>query len=192
LLTGTAHLFRRLGFAATSLKDLERETGLQAGSLYNAFGNKKSVFLKSLDAYHTGVVRHRIQTCLEGVHPVKELTKFFRSTYEVEGIPNAGCLLTNTAAEIGAGDPEIQGKVEEGFSILREAFALQMRHAQSQGLAPLDLAPETAAEFLLSAYQGLLIRVRNGTPAKILDETVRITIEAILREEKTPKRKRKR
>jgi len=56
----------------------------------------------------------------------------------------------------------------------------------------LFFAPETAAEFLLSAYQGLLIRVRNGTPAKILDETVRITIEAILREEKTPKRKRKR
>jgi hypothetical protein len=63
----------------------------------------------------------------------------------VEGIPNAGCLLTNTAAEIGADDPEIQCKVEEGFSILREAFALQVRRAQSQGLAPLDLAAETAA-----------------------------------------------
>jgi hypothetical protein len=91
------------------------------------------------------LVRHRIQTYLEGVHPIKELTKFFRSTYEVEGIPNAGCLLTNTAAEIGADDPEIQCKVEEGFSILREAFALQVRRAQSQGLAPLDLAAETAA-----------------------------------------------
>jgi TetR/AcrR family transcriptional repressor of nem operon len=188
LLAGTAHLFRRLGFAATSLKDLERETGLQAGSLYNAFGNKKSLFLRSLDAYHTCVVRRRIQTYLKGVQPIKELKNFFSSTYELEGIPNSGCLLTNTAAEIGADDPEIQGKVEEGFSLLREAFALQVRRARSQSLAPPDLSPEAAAEFLLSAYQGLLVRVRNGTPAKILDETVRMTIGAISQSPKTKRR----
>ncbi len=191
ILVGTAHLFRRLGFAATSLKDLELATGLQAGSLYNAFGNKKSVFLRALDAYHTCVVRHRIQTYLKGIHPIRELTKFFTSTYEIEGIPNAGCLLTNTAAEIGADDPEIQKKIEEGFSILRDAFALEVRRAQTQNLAPPDRSPEAAAEFLLSAYQGLLVRVRNGTPARILNETVRMTIGSISCEQKPAKTKRK-
>ena len=122
ILAGTAQLFRRRGFFETSLKDLERETGLQAGSLYHAFGNKRNVFLKSLDAYETSVVRWRIETFLKGTDPVKELTQFFRSTYRVEGIPNAGCLLTNTAAQIGADDPDVQRKVETGFSILRDAW----------------------------------------------------------------------
>jgi TetR/AcrR family transcriptional regulator, transcriptional repressor for nem operon len=138
ILALTAQLFRRNGFASTSLKDLEQATGLQAGSLYNAFGNKKNVFLRALDTYYICVVRRRIRTYLKGVSPIKELAKFFTSTYKVESSPNEGCLLTNSAAEIGANDPEIQAKVEEGFSILREAFASQVRLAQERDLAPFD------------------------------------------------------
>jgi hypothetical protein len=109
----------------------------------------------------------------------------------VEGIPNAGCLLTNSAAGIGADDPDVQKKIEEGFSILREAFALQVRRAQSQSQAPPALSPEAAGEFLLSAYQGLLVRVRNGTPAKTLNEIVRMTIGAVSCEQKPAKTKGK-
>ena len=191
LLAGTAQLFRRLGYTATSLKDLERETGLQAGSLYNAFGNKKNVFLRSLDAYHLCVVRYRIGTYLPGVHPVEELTEFFTTTYTLEGLPNPGCLLTNAAAEIGADDPEIQKKIEDGFSLLRDAFAVEVHSAREQKLPTLAVSPEAAAEYLLSAYQGLLVRVRNGAPAKTLDEIVRVTIRAIFPERITTKKRRR-
>jgi AcrR family transcriptional regulator len=179
ILAGTAQLFRRRGFFETSLKDLERDTGLQAGSLYHAFGNKRNVFLKSLDAYETSVVRWRIKTFLKGTDPLKELIQFFRSTYRVEGIPNPGCLLTNTAAQIGADDPDVQRKVEIGFSILRDAFASEIRLAQARRLASTDLSPELAAEFLLTAYQGLLVRVRQGAAAKVLNEIVRMTVGAL-------------
>jgi TetR/AcrR family transcriptional regulator, transcriptional repressor for nem operon len=179
ILAATAQLFRRLGFAATSLKDLERETGLQAGSLYNAFGNKKAVFLCSLDAYHETVVQYRIKRYLKGDNPIAELVDLFTSTYRVEGIPNAGCLLTNTAAEIGGDDPEIQSKVEEGFSLLRDAFRRQMLKARQLGIANPAISTGAAAEFLLTAYQGLLVRVRNGAPPDILEHTVRLTVNAV-------------
>lgn len=191
LLAGTAQLFRRRGFSETSLKDLERETGLMAGSLYHAFGNKKNVFLKSLDAYHSTVVQWRVETFLKGTHPLKELTEFFRSTYRVEGIPNSGCLLTNTATEFGADDPEIQNKVEAGFSILRDAFASEVRLAQAMNLVPANLSPTIASEFLLTAYQGVLVRVRHGAPEKVLDETVRMTVETLSPKENLSPRKRK-
>ena len=191
LLAGTAQLFRRRGFFDTSLKDLERETGLMAGSLYHAFGNKKNVFLKSLDAYHHTVVQWRVETYLKGTHPLKELIEFFRSTYRVEGIPNPGCLLTNTATEIGADDPEIQKSVEEGFSILRSAFVSQIRLAQAHDLVPANLSPALAAEFLLTAYQGVLVRVRNGAPEKVLDDTVRMVTGALSSESNAGQRKRK-
>jgi len=181
ILATTAQLFRRLGFAATSLKDLERETGLQAGSLYNAFGNKKAVFLHSLDAYHETVVRYRIERYLKGDNPIAELVDLFTSTYQVEGIPNPGCLLTNTAAEIGGDDPEIQSKVEEGFSLLRDAFRTQMRKAKQLGLANPAIPSEAAAEFLLTAYQGLLVRVRNGASLDVLEQTVLLTVGVVSR-----------
>jgi TetR/AcrR family transcriptional repressor of nem operon len=188
ILAATAQLFRRLGFAATSLKDLERETGLQAGSLYNAFGNKKAVFLCSLDTYHETVVQYRIKRYLKGDHPIAELVDLFTSTYRVEGIPNAGCLLTNTAAEIGGDDPEIQSKVEEGFSLLRDAFRRQMLKARQLGIANPAISTGTAAEFLLTAYQGLLVRVRNGAPPDILEHTVRLIVNAVSQKRINPKK----
>ena len=45
------HVFWRLGYEATSVTDLMEATGLAKGSLYKAFGDKRSLFLKALDRY---------------------------------------------------------------------------------------------------------------------------------------------
>ena len=42
-------LFWRQGLAATSMPDLAQATGIQRGSLYNAYGDKETIFLRSFD-----------------------------------------------------------------------------------------------------------------------------------------------
>src|SRR5512133_769183 len=44
-------LFRRDGFAATSLDDLSAATGMNRPSLYGAFGDKRELFIKSYRRY---------------------------------------------------------------------------------------------------------------------------------------------
>src|SRR6476469_2714305 len=44
-------LFRRDGFAATSLDDLSAATGMNRPSLYGAFGDKRELFIKSYESY---------------------------------------------------------------------------------------------------------------------------------------------
>ena len=44
VLRGAMHAFRRTGFAAASVKELEEATGLSAGSIYNRFGDKHGLF----------------------------------------------------------------------------------------------------------------------------------------------------
>src|SRR5262245_64568862 len=44
-------LFRRDGFAATSLDDLSAATGMNRPSLYGAFGDKRELFIKSYQRY---------------------------------------------------------------------------------------------------------------------------------------------
>lgn len=41
-------LFASLGFNATGVDELIRETGLQRGSIYQAFGSKRGLFLRAL------------------------------------------------------------------------------------------------------------------------------------------------
>ena len=43
--------FRDRGYAATSVDDLTAATGLGKGSLYGAFGDKHSIYLRALDDY---------------------------------------------------------------------------------------------------------------------------------------------
>ena len=45
--------FWNRGYAATSVDDLTAATGLGKGSLYGAFGDKHSIYLRALDDYIT-------------------------------------------------------------------------------------------------------------------------------------------
>src|SRR5215469_11570855 len=44
-------LFRKEGFAATSLDDLSAATGMNRPSLYGAFGDKRELYIKSYQRY---------------------------------------------------------------------------------------------------------------------------------------------
>src|SRR3981189_3451887 len=44
-------LFRKGGFAATSLDDLSAATGMNRPSLYGAFGDKRELYIKSYARY---------------------------------------------------------------------------------------------------------------------------------------------
>src|SRR4051794_15910425 len=44
-------LFRKDGFAATSLDDLSTATGMNRPSLYGAFGDKRDLYIKSYQRY---------------------------------------------------------------------------------------------------------------------------------------------
>src|ERR1700732_3588894 len=44
-------LFRKDGFAATSLDDLSAATGMNRPSLYGAFGDKRELYIKSIRRY---------------------------------------------------------------------------------------------------------------------------------------------
>src|SRR3954462_1266031 len=44
-------LFRKGGYAATSLDDLSEVTGMNRPSLYGAFGDKRALYIKSYQRY---------------------------------------------------------------------------------------------------------------------------------------------
>lgn len=59
-------VFWRQGFQGTSLDDITVATGLTKPSLYAAFGDKNTLFLKVLDRYHERVVANAERVLNEG------------------------------------------------------------------------------------------------------------------------------
>ena len=56
VLTSAMMLFWQQGYEATSIRDLERASGLTAPSLYGAFGNKEALFTAALQRYVDTVI----------------------------------------------------------------------------------------------------------------------------------------
>src|ERR1700744_5703588 len=64
-------LFRKDGFAATSLDDLSAATGMNRPSLYGAFGNKRELFIKSYQRYRDDA-RASVAEIFRSEQPIRE------------------------------------------------------------------------------------------------------------------------
>jgi len=166
VMRGAMGEFRRHGFAGTSIKSLERATGLSSGSLYNSYGGKDDIFARALDHYNNVVVQKRIEEHLLANEPVEGIRLLFLSLLdEPEG---SGCLLTNSAIEFGAGESIAKPGVEAGLDMLETAFQAAIdRLLKANGAKPGSLLARQhtySAIRLLALYQGILVLVRFGRP----------------------------
>ena len=160
ILTRSMLLFWQQGFEATSVRDLERATGLKASSLYNRFESKEKLFARVLAHYIDRVVARRIQRYLTtAADPVAGLRRFFETTYDYieDGRPPMACLLTNTALEKAAHDPQVRQQLDQGTALLRDAFESTLLRARDRHQLPGQFNCQQGAQLLLLGMQGLLV-----------------------------------
>ncbi|PTR28664.1 TetR family transcriptional regulator [Rhodococcus sp. OK519] len=129
------------GFEATSVPHLERATGLNRSSLYNAFGSKRGLFDAAVQDYLNRVVRPRLRILTDEPTAPDAAARYYRSVADAiaslpDDYPGRGCLLLNSAAGFAAHD-DAQRAVVDAY---RSELAAALAHA----LRALD--PETAAD----------------------------------------------
>ena len=165
LLGAAMGVFRRKGFAHTTVRDLQEVTGLHPGSLYNAYGSKEGLFAAALCAYNERVVDRRVATHLSREDdPLKGIRSFFTSTFERCEWPDPGCLVTNTAIEGVGLDPAARAHVWVGLERIERGLEEALRRGQAGGQLPASPPAAALAARLLTLYQGLLVLVRSGAP----------------------------
>src|SRR5712691_856132 len=91
------------GYRETSVDDILMATGMQAGSLYNAFpGGKRALFLLALDRYSKLIVPAKMGALQDTDAGLAELRGYFDGLVDdltsAEG--QAGCLMVNSTMEL--------------------------------------------------------------------------------------------
>ena len=171
-------VFIKKGYEATSLKDLEKATGLKPGSFYHSFGNKQSMFLRVINYYIEEVVIARINTYLSSEQPIQGIKSLFTSTFESPARARCGCLLVNTAVEVGIGNAKIHKRIMYGFHLFEEAFTKQIEKARQLGLLKTKQKTSSLVKQLLLSYQGILVMVKitrdKQTLKKVTDDALSI------------------
>src|SRR5258706_835537 len=114
-------LFRKGGFAATSLDDLSAATGMNRPSLYGAFGDKRELYIKSYARYRADA-RAATADIFKTELPIKKrLARIFAAALDIYLSGDAGprgCFTVMTAASEAVADPQIRAMVREGFTEL--------------------------------------------------------------------------
>ncbi len=144
-------VFWEKGFEPASIADLLEGTGLNRGSLYNAFGGKQQLFVKALQKYDQD--RLAMLAKLEALDdPKKAIATFFDTTVAktVTDQDHKGCFLFNTALQINTHDEEVNAIVTNGVRQIEAFFRRSIEVGQARGDIPRGLDPEATAKALLA------------------------------------------
>ncbi|MET8720649.1 MULTISPECIES: TetR/AcrR family transcriptional regulator [Streptomyces] len=138
------HVFWRWGYSEASIDRLTEGTGLGRGSLYGTFGDKSTLFRKSLLRY-AQTYHPLYEQALSGPHanPSSVVAAFLRVSLKRIADPAVpdGCLLTVSATQLPALDPEGRAMVRAMIDGLRTRLeqALLAAGAGDQEAAELAL-----------------------------------------------------
>ncbi|UQS24908.1 TetR/AcrR family transcriptional regulator [Amycolatopsis thermalba] len=175
-----AGLFRRLGYHATSVRDLNGELELTSSSLYRTFGDKHALFLRALDHYRA-TDSAEAQARLDRAGPVREVLRDWLLWLATGAGEHAGlgCFVVNTTTELGTADPEVRQRTEAAFEVTREAIAAVLRRGCRDGELPADLDVEGAVELLFTIVLGLRVRERAAHDPRRLARTIDFAIGSL-------------
>ena len=176
-------LFRKGGFAATSLDDLSAATGMNRPSLYGAFGDKRELYVKSFQRYRDDARAAMIEIFREEMPVRKRLQRIFAIALDIylEGESPRGCFTVMTAASEAVSDPEIRAMVLEGFVELDKAFAACFRRAKENGELADSADPEALAHIASATIHTVAIRARARVPRKELEAIVNGALDLLCR-----------
>ena len=175
-------LFRKGGFAATSLDDLSAATGMNRPSLYGAFGDKRELYIKSYQRYRDDARAAMIDIFREELPIRKRLERIYAVALGIylAGETPRGCFTVMTAASEAVADPQIRGMVLEGFSELDKAFANCFRLGREKGELPASSDPEVLAQLASATIHTLAIRARARVPRQQLESIVKGAIDVMV------------
>jgi TetR/AcrR family transcriptional regulator, copper-responsive repressor len=173
-------LFRRDGFAATSLDDLSAATGMNRPSLYGAFGDKRELYIKSYQRYRDDA-RAAMVDIFRTEAPLRErLARIYAIALDIylsgESGPR-GCFTVMTAGSEAVADPDIRAMVVEGLTELDKAFSICFRLAKERGELPGTADPTVLAHLASATIHTIAIRARARVPRKELEAIVNGAIE---------------
>ena len=175
VLDAAAHQFWVYGYEATTVRDLAQCMGITGASLYNAFGDKRTLFERALTHYIARSFGDRVSRFEVNLPPLDAIKAFFREIVErsVSDRDRKGCLLVNSALEVAPHDAGFQATIANVL-VAVEAFFRRCVHAgQQAGEISTAQSADDLARLLLGVHLGIRVLARTRPDRVLLEGIVR-------------------
>lgn len=174
-------VFWARGYEATSIQHLVARMGIQRGSLYETFGDKRALFFAAIEHYDR-VVTAKLLAALDDPRSGKDaIRRFFRLKVEAAMEPRRprGCLVTNSAAELASRDRGTATRVGTALAKIEAAFHRAVVRAQKAGEIDRTRNPRALARFLTSSAQGLSVMAKASPDRAVLQDIVKVILATL-------------
>lgn len=172
---GAVDCFWSRGYEATSVRDLADHMGIGGASLYNAFGDKRALFVAALEHYANRTSRERIARLEATGRPRQAIEAFLAEVIERSlGDPaRKGCLFVNSALD-GAPHDAGLGEVVAGYlEEIRAFFQRNIEAGRRSGQMPRKIDAESVSAHLLGVLLGIRVLARTRPERALLEGAAR-------------------
>ena len=173
--------FWRFGFEGTSMQSLVKNMGINRSSLYETFGDKRSLFEAAITHYEKTRMQGMVDRLLEMEASKSAIALVFDSLIDqsLSDEERRGCFITNTAIELCPHDPQIAKKIAIDMKIVEKAFYKVLVNAQSKGEIALEKDMKQIAQYLTSSFQGIRVMAKINQEPEFLKNIVKVTLSVL-------------
>lgn len=169
------------GYEATSMSDLLNAMELSKSSLYQSFGGKRQLFTRCLARYQerfTSELSTRLTQAESGRRFIEDVFQAVADTaQQPEG--EKGCLVGNSASELGQRDTVFAKPVAQGLRSLGAVFKAALKRAQAEGDVPRHADLNALASYLVSSMTGLRTLIKAGLNKREARTMVPLILKAV-------------
>jgi TetR/AcrR family transcriptional repressor of nem operon len=163
------------GYEATSVRDLADEMNIAGASLYNTFGDKRSLYGRALSRYLDQTFRERIRRVESALPPREAIAAFLQEIIKrsLTDKQRRGCMLVNSAIESAPFDPDFLSIVATFLSEVEGFFLRCVSRGQRDGTITRAYSAADLSKSLLGTLLGIRVLARVRPERALLEGLVR-------------------
>jgi TetR/AcrR family transcriptional repressor of nem operon len=177
----------RSGYVGATVRDICSEAGAPHGSFTNHFRSKEQFAKEVLDRYFANLQGH-VREALDdkSLTPRQRLERYLEiiSGVLADEKWNRGCLIGDFSLETVSQSKPLRQRLEAIFKEWRAPFASCIAESQAIGEIEPSFDPTDLAEFLLSSWEGAILRMKVERGPAALERFRKIIFQTVFREQK--------
>ena len=173
-------VFWTKGYAGASLDELADAMAMKRPSIYNAFGDKQSLYRAALDAFQERL-NSGLGSLLEAGDVKFTLNQFFTRALDVytSGETPLGCFIFCTAPAEAITHPDVRDDILAITTRTDKSLKGFFQSAQKTGRFPAETDPTAAAQLTQATLHSLALRARAGQPRATLNRMAKGAVDII-------------
>jgi TetR/AcrR family transcriptional regulator, transcriptional repressor for nem operon len=175
------NLFQLKGYEGTSMQDLIDTLGISRSSLYDTFGDKHQLYLKTLNAYCQENAYSLVAKAENIENPLAFIQDIFTSIIEQskKDLEKKGCYVVNAIVEFSERNTDVTEIVDASNKAFEKMLEKLIVKAQLKKQIAADKNPKQISKFLFSTIYGLRVSSKTNASIKELKDVAAMALSVL-------------